>query len=239
MVDLADYLNSALHAPLIQAALVHAQFETIHPFTDGNGRVGRALIHTVLARRGMVLVAVLPVSLVMLTRSDAYVAGLNAYRYEGAPWESAARAGVTDWLTMFLEAVEVATDQAAHFADEIAGLRTEWNQRLIAERQRRGIRDRPRADSAVVKLLEALPEAPLATARTAERLLGVSFPAARKALEELADAKIVSRKRVEQNTTGYLARDVFDLLAFAERRLASTRWDTRESPPNRGAPARP
>ena len=46
-------MNGSLHAPLVQAALVHAQFETIHPFTDGNGRVGRALIHTVLARRGL------------------------------------------------------------------------------------------------------------------------------------------------------------------------------------------
>lgn len=49
-----------MHAPLVQAALVHAQFETIHPYTDGNGRVGRALIHTVLTRRGMTTSAVLP-----------------------------------------------------------------------------------------------------------------------------------------------------------------------------------
>jgi Fic family protein len=239
MNDLADYINSALYSPLIQAALVHAQFETIHPFTDGNGRVGRALIHTVLARRGMVRAAVLPVSLVMLTRSEAYVAGLTAYRYEGPPWEPDAQSRVTAWLSMFLDAVEVATEQAAQFADEIASLRNEWGRRLIAERQRRGVRDRPRVDSTVTKLLDALPEAPLVTARTAERLLGVSFPAARKALEELADAKILSRKQVEKNTTGYLARDVFDVLAFAERRLASTRWDTRESQPSRPVPARP
>jgi len=71
------------------------------------------------------------------------------------------------------------------------------------------------------------------------RLLGVSFPAARKAVEELAEAKILSRKQVEQNTTGYLARDVFDLLTVAERRLASTRWDTRQSRPARPVPAGP
>ena len=91
----------------------------------------------------------------------------------------------------------------------------------------------------MARLLDLLPEAPLVTARTVERLLAVSHPAARNALEELAGAKILNRKQVERNTTGYLARDVFDLLTFAERRLASTRWDTRDSPPIRSAPARP
>jgi hypothetical protein len=77
------------------------------------------------------------------------------------------------------------------------------------------------------------------TTRTAERLLGVSFPAARNALEELADAKILHRKQVDRGTTGYLAREVFDLLTIAERRLASTRWDTRQAAPSRPTPARP
>ncbi len=53
MADLVEYMNGVVHAPLIQAAIVHAQFETVHPFTDGSGRVGRALIHAVLSRRGV------------------------------------------------------------------------------------------------------------------------------------------------------------------------------------------
>ncbi|MGH4007384.1 MAG: hypothetical protein ACRDTH_04320 [Pseudonocardiaceae bacterium] len=64
-------------------------------------------------------------------------------------------------------------------------------------------------------------------------------PAARTALEELADARIVTRKNVERATTGYFAPDVFDLLTIAERRLASTRWDTRQSAPLRPVPALP
>jgi hypothetical protein len=64
-------------------------------------------------------------------------------------------------------------------------------------------------------------------------------PAARTALEELADAKIVARKNVRRGTTGYFAPDVFDLLTIAERRLASTRWDTRQSAPPRPVPALP
>jgi hypothetical protein len=70
-------------------------------------------------------------------------------------------------------------------------------------------------------------------------MLDVSFPAAKNAVEALADAGILTRRSVERGTTGYFARDVFELLTFAERRLASTRWDTRKSPPARPVPARP
>lgn len=70
-------------------------------------------------------------------------------------------------------------------------------------------------------------------------MLTVASPAARTALKELADAKIVIRKNVERGTTGYFAQDVFELLTIAERRLASTRWDTRQAPPSRPVPALP
>jgi hypothetical protein len=90
-----------------------------------------------------------------------------------------------------------------------------------------------------MKLLPLLPEVPVTTVQSVQRLLGISDPAARTALEDLADAGILSRKRVDRGTTAYLARDVFELLTMTERRLASTRWDTRESPPRRPSPARP
>lgn len=95
VADLLTYLNGATHAPLIQAALVHAQFETIHPFTDGNGRIGRALIHTVLARRGLLLSAVLPTSLILTTLSDRYVEALSLFRGIN-PVENAGHAGADD-----------------------------------------------------------------------------------------------------------------------------------------------
>ncbi len=239
MTDLVSYTSGGVHAPLVQAALVHAQFETIHPYTDGNGRVGRALIHTVLTRRGLTPTAVLPVSMVLLTRSDAYLDGLTAYRYEGTPGSAAAQSAVTAWLQTFLDAAELAADQVVRFARELAELRAQWRVRLAAHRTERGVRVMPRVDSAVARLTEILPEAPLVTAKTVQRLLEVSFPAARAAAEELADAGIVTRKRVKRGTTGYFARDVFELLTFAERRLASTRWDTRDSPPSRPVPAAP
>jgi Fic family protein len=239
MDDLAIYATGAAHAPLAQAALVHAQFETLHPFTDGNGRVGRALIHTVLTRRGLTSATVLPISLVFFTRSDDYIRGLTAFRHTSRRDGPEADAALDTWLTIFIDATELAVEQAERFAAELEELKTEWSQRLAAHRSGQGLRAEPRAGSAVARLLQAMPETPVLTAHTVRRLLGVSHPAARAALEELAEARILSRKQVDRGATGYLARDLFELLTLTERRLASTRWDTRESAPNRAVPARP
>ncbi|GII85941.1 hypothetical protein Ssi03_39310 [Sphaerisporangium siamense] len=239
MDDLVAFMNGAHHAPIVQAAIVHAQFETIHPFTDGNGRVGRALIHTVLARRGLTPNAILPISLVLLTQSDRYVAGLTAYRYVGAPSTVEARSALGSWLRVFIAAATTAVEQAKEFADALTELHDEWCERHYAFRRSQGLRAVPRAGSAVERLRDLLPAVPVVTARTVERLLSVTHPAARQALEELAKARILHPKQVERNTTGYLAREIFDLLTMTERRLASTRWDTRDTPPNRAVPARP
>ncbi|CAB0520136.1 Fic family protein [Corynebacterium diphtheriae] len=80
----------------MQTALVHAQFETIHPFPDGNGRVGRAMIHALLQRRGLTDAAVLPVSMVLATLGDRYVDGLTKFR-EG---------DVLAWISFFVEAAQ-------------------------------------------------------------------------------------------------------------------------------------
>jgi hypothetical protein len=90
-----------------------------------------------------------------------------------------------------------------------------------------------------MRLMPLLSEVPVTTVQSVRRLLDVSDPAARAALEELADARILRRKSIDRGATAYLAREVFDLLTLTERRLASTRWDTRDSAPRRPAPARP
>jgi Fic family protein len=239
MDDLAAYLSGALHAPLIQAALVHAQFETIHPFADGNGRVGRALIHTVLTRRGLTRGAVLPISLVLLTRSQEYVDGLMTFRHRAAAGSPEAVAAVNGWLEMFLNAARTAVQQAATFVADLEELRADWQQRYAAYRATRGFHRPPRADAAVMRLMPLLSEVPVTTVQSVQRLLDISDPAARAALEELADAGILHRKSIDRGATAFLAREVFDLLTLIERRLASTQWDTRESTPRRPTPARP
>jgi Fic family protein len=239
MTDLVDYLNGAAHAPLIQAAVVHAQFETIHPFTDGNGRVGRALIHTVLARRGLTERAVLPISLVLATLRGRYVDGLNAYRHDAPAASPDASTSINAWLDTFIQASSIAVQQSETLIGQIEDLRSDWNERLSSHRKSAGLRQAPRADSAVARLLNQLPEAPVVTAKTLAKILGISSPAANAALDELRQAGILHTKSIERGATAYLAREVLDLITLTERALASTRFDTRASAPNRPVPARP
>lgn len=239
MADLVDYLNGAAHAPVVQAAIVHAQFETIHPFTDGNGRVGRALIHTVLARRGLTSRAVLPISLVLSTLSEKYVAGLTAYRHASDAGSAGASAAVNAWLSAFVESANIAVDQAEKLVVEIADLRNVWSGRLTSYRKSLGMRPAPRADSATARLLAQLTEAPVVTATTLAKILNVSFPAANGALDELNQAGILSTKSIERGATAYVAREVLDLITFSERELASTQFDTLAALPTGRVPARP
>lgn len=85
--DLCEAINDDRLQPDVQAALVHAQFETIHPFADANGRTGRALIHVVLRRRGVALSYVPPISAVLGAHRDRYIAGLIGFRDASVdPW---------------------------------------------------------------------------------------------------------------------------------------------------------
>ncbi|MFC7622574.1 Fic family protein [Microlunatus sp. GCM10028923] len=239
MADLTEYLNGSAHSPLIQAALVHAQFETIHPFTDGNGRVGRALIHTVLARRGLTDRAVLPISMVLATLRDRYVAGLTAYRHSSPPGSDEASAMINRWLEDFVDAAAIALEQSETIMVQIEHLRDDWGTRLQGFRESVGLRATPRAGSATARLLGLLPEAPVLTSTTLARILECSFPAASAALDELRRAGILTTRSVQRGTTAYLAREVLDLITLSERALASTKFDTRASAPNRGVPALP
>ena len=238
MSDLVTYMNSGAHAPLVQAAIVHAQFETIHPFRDGNGRVGRALIHTVLVRRGLTQQAVLPISPVLLTRSQEYVRGLTDYRYAGPPTSEQAQAGVSRWLRTFLNAVAIAVTQAEAFAASLEDLRQRWEADVASKRREQRLRAVPRADSATARILQTLQEHPVLTTGTVMRLFDTSRPASGTALEELASAGVLVKRRLDGRTSAYLAMDVFNLINFAERRLASTRWDTNATEPSRPAPYR-
>lgn len=236
--DLVGYLGSGGHSPIVQAGLAHAQFETIHPFTDGNGRVGRALIHTVLTRRGLTTEAVLPVSMVLSTLRDDYVDGLTTYRHSDPVGSAGFHTARAAWLRVFASAVLTATEQAARLATDLADLRVDWDERLTAARSTQGKVRGVRSDSATALIVRDLPATPVLTSATVQRIHGVSHVAADRALAELATAHIL-HPHERRGVRYYQARDVLDLVTVTERRLASTKFDTRTSPPARPVPARP
>lgn len=216
MEDLVQYLATASHAPLIQAALAHAQFETIHPFIDGNGRVGRSLIHTVLTRRGLTPGAVLPVSMVLSTLSDEYVNGLTAYRQVTAVGSPEFHAGRAEWISVFLRAVEEAAQQASSLGSSLANLREEWDTRFHEWRTSEGRTRALRSDSAASLILKDLPSTPVLTSTSVRRIHDVSAQAASTALEELCSAGILRRSR-RQRIVLYQCDDVLNLATLTER----------------------
>lgn len=236
MTDLTGYLAGAVHSAIVQAALIHAQFETIHPFSDGNGRVGRALIHTVLARRGLAQDAVLPISLVLSTLRSVYIDGLNQFRYLGAADSAVALEARAEWIRIFAHAATLACEQATDIAKEIRQVRSEWDARLVTRRQgKRGLR----TDSAAYAILGDLPGTPVLTSETVVRIHHVSRQSATRALDELHEAGILETRTIGPRRHAYVAPDILELITWAERRLASTKFDPRQSPPHPGVPARP
>ncbi len=178
--DLVDYLNTTGHPPVLQAAVLHAQFETIHPFEDGNGRTGRALIHTVFNAAGLTR-AVVPISAALSLDTSGYHDALNATRVVCDTNDMAARsAAMHDWLIAFSDACDQAGRQAAAIVgtgeDMVAG----WHK---AAKFRR--------DSAAAALLNVLPSMPVLDAQMVSRRLDVTERAARGALSALENAGIV------------------------------------------------
>ena len=155
---------------LTHAALVHAQFETIHPFVDGNGRTGRVLLQQVLRRRGLTRHTTVPVSAGLLRDPDRYFRALTSYR-EGDPdviVEQVAYAAVA------------ATTNGRHLADDVMALRAAWQDQIKA-----------RSDSAAWRLIDALVAQPVVNADYVAATLAISDRGARNAIEVLEKAGVL------------------------------------------------
>lgn len=225
--DLVAYTNGDDHSPLVQAAIAHAQVETIHPYADGNGRAGRALIHVILRRRGLAPTFVPPISLVLATWSSDYIAGLMAFRHASAP-DSVERSGAAHvWLRTFASATRRACADAQAYASRIDELVGRWRAGL--GRVRRG--------SAVDLLLQQLPGVPLLTVESAAALIDRSEVATSAAIGRLVDAGVLVQRNVgRQRYRVFEAPDVLALFTALERVLASPRGDTAVSEPVRPVP---
>lgn len=162
LADLCEFIERDDLPALVQAALVHAQFETIHPFVDGNGRVGRCLIHVVLRERGLAPHYVPPVSVALAANPVEYIDGLTTYRADR----------VEDWLTIFVRATDASVRAAEGLARQIERLQEKWREQT----------DHPRAGSAHAKLIEALPIHPVLDVTSASRVIGSSEEGARRAI---------------------------------------------------------
>jgi Fic family protein len=201
MKDLAAFLNRSDMPPLVQAAIAHAQFETIHPFADGNGRVGRALIHVVLRRRELAPRFVPPLSLVLAGDSRAYIAGLTAYR-DGR---------IEDWSLAFARAAERAAAKASELGSGLASLQGAWRERA----------GRPRRHSSAEVLIQLLPAYPIITLRSAAEILHRSRQAANEAIALLAQAGALRATTSARRNRAWEARELFDLVDAMERELAT------------------
>ncbi|QKT06930.1 Fic family protein [Gordonia sp. X0973] len=184
--DLCRFSSATAGNAVVRAAIAHAQFETIHPFIDGNGRTGRALIHPILRRADAVRHAIVPISSVFAADADSYIAGLTAFR-----------AGDVDaWVTGFAHAVEVAAANAVRLAERVVELDEKCLVDLVDHRRRQGASPAvPRADSLVLRILGSLASYPVLTADLVTARLGASSSAAHRALVELADAGILGRSK--------------------------------------------
>jgi Fic family protein len=170
--DLCRFIARTDLAALAQAAIAHAQFENIHPFSDGNGRTGRALIYVVLRRRGEIGNYIPPISLVLAGQPRNYIGGLGAY----------SQGSVGRWCERFAHAAARAALHAERLAEEIEALQAHWLGCLGA----------PRRDSAVCELIGALPAQPVIDVAAARQLTGKSHVAVGAAIARLEQAGILT-----------------------------------------------
>ena len=225
--DLCEFSNGEGLPAVAQAAIAHAQFETIHPFVDGNGRTGRALVHMILKRRRLATRTLVPVSLILATRAQDYVAALQSTRYEGAPDSPQALIPTNEWVGLFAGACSRAVADAESFERRVETLLAEWRRRLGPMR----------SDASALALLDCLPAAPIVTARSAELVLGVSFNSANSAIAALESAAILTQTRAGRRNRAFEARELVDAFTDLERQMASVDGDTRVSEPVRSVPS--
>lgn len=174
LTDLDDAVNRDDLPPLVQAALVHAQFETIHPFEDGNGRTGRALVQIVLRRRGIAPGYVPPISVILAGDREAYFDGLAEFRF-GDP---------VRWVSRFAVAAARAATLAERYLDAVGDLQAEWRRLLRSA-------GNPRADACAWALIEVLPARPVISTAAAAVATGRSKAAVHAAVGQLERAGVL------------------------------------------------
>jgi len=200
LADLCDAINDDLPSPLVQAALVHAQFETIHPFEDGNGRTGRALIQIVLRRRQIASSYVPPISVILAKSKDRYIRGLERYREND---------GLSDWIELFADATARSATLAKSYLTAVQDLIEAWRKKLTAGAN-------PRADSVAWKVIDILPAHPMITVPVALAAAGGNRPSLYKAFEDLQAAGVLIPLSEQKRNQSWEAAGLLELIGQLE-----------------------
>jgi Fic family protein len=197
MDDLIAFIRRDDLPALVHAALAHAQFETIHPFTDGNGRTGRALIHAMLRAKGLTRNVTVPVSAGLLTDTDAYFSALTRYRQGHAG----------EIIRLMSEASFTAITNGRQLVADLNDVRTRWSEVVRARR-----------DAVAWQLVDLVLRQPVIDAATAQRELGATSANTHRALRQLTDAGVITEFSGKQRARLWQASEVLSALDdFAAR----------------------
>ena len=198
MNNCLDKFEKYLHAddsnpPLIRLALIHYQFEAIHPFLDGNGRIGRLLISLLLVHWKILSLPLLYLSEFFEKHRQDYYDLLLAVSEHGA-W--------ADWIDFFLRGVSEQSNSAISQAKQLEELHQEWYKRLEA----------PRASTLLFRLADSLFEIPFITIPIAKTILGVSYPGAKYNVEKLVKAGILKQINDTSYNRLFVAKEILDII---------------------------
>ncbi|HLA33236.1 MAG TPA: Fic family protein [Rhodocyclaceae bacterium] len=197
LADMEQFIHESAPAlpPMVKVALIHAQFETIHPFLDGNGRIGRLLIAALFEHWGLLSEPLMYLSGYLKRHQAEYYRRLSAIRTEG-DWES--------WVTFFLEGVATAAGDAEQSIIEVASLVATDRRRLLQS---------AKAGPASYRLFEMLPTMPRFTIERVRRQLDTSFPTATAAVKVLEDLGIVTEMTGQKKNRSYSYPAYVELLS--------------------------
>jgi Fic family protein len=198
MSDLEKYIHSSEFADLpliIQLALVHYQFETIHPFPDGNGRIGRLLIPLILAEKGQMSHPMLYISTYVERNYDRYIDLMYEVSRSGA-W--------LDWIAFFIETIEACCVEAIKKAKAIQDLYAEYRAKIQTAR----------SSALLAKIVDDLFNIPAITIPMVQKHLDISYNAAKNNVDKLVECGILQRELSESRPTWFFA---FGIISVSNR----------------------
>lgn len=216
MRDLMRFVARDDIPAIAHAAIAHAQFETIHPFTDGNGRIGRALVHAMMRRRGLTKRTMVPIAAGLLAAPEQYFAALTAYRLEG---------DVDGFVEVFSLSATIAASESLVALRELYALPERWFSDV-----------RPRQGSVVEGLIHVLIGRPVLGVDDVMAIAGTTARGAYDAIAKLQDHGVLREMTQRKRNRLWSAPDVFSIVDDLERRIGKRRKVERR---NKGNPRRP